>query len=290
MQPNDELIPSSKRTTNLSRERARFAERVQSGTMQDSLILSLTPEIRMILVRVPAGEFLMGSLVGDPRAYDDETPQHKVYLLDYFIGKYPVTLEQFNVFAQATNTPMRVPVSQVEPKAHHPVTQISWNDAHAFCLWLSKLKGLWIRLPSEAEWEKAARGPSPSSGDARAWAWGDEPPSKEHANLDSPDKTTTPVGAYSPRGDSPYGCADMTGNVWEWTRSLFKPYPYQTDDGREQGGDFGMRVVRGGSYFSKPVRARCASRMRQPPNNRFELDIGFRICALVTPPNIPALG
>jgi formylglycine-generating enzyme required for sulfatase activity len=78
----------------------------------------------------------------------------------------------------------------------------------------------------------------------------------------------------------------MTGTVWEWTRSLFKPYPYQQTDGREESGDLGMRVVRGGSFFSKPNRARCASRMRQPPNNRFEPDIGFRICALITPPDI----
>ncbi len=253
--------------------------------MEDRLDLSLAPDIKMTLVRVPTGEFLMGSVVGDPRAFDDETPQHKVYLLDYFIGKYPVTLEQYNVFTRATNTPQRVPISKIAPQANHPVTQISWHDAHAFCLWLGKLKGLWMHLPSEAEWEKAARGI-----DSRTWSWGNEPPSREFANIESPDKTTTPVGKFSPRGDSPYGCADMIGNVWEWTGSLFKPYPYQPTDGREELGDFGMRVVRGGSFFSKPNRARCASRMRHPPNNRFERDIGFRVCALITPPNTEAVG
>lgn len=290
MQPTDDFIPESKRGHKiLSRERARFDERVRNGQMEDKLILALAPDVVIQLVRVPAGEFVMGSKVGDPLAYDDEMPQHKVYLLDYFIAKTPVTIAQFNVFARATNFKMPIPVSEVEPKADHPITQISWHDACAFCNWLSKLKGMWIRLPSEAEWEKAARGPSTSSGEGRAYPWGNALPQPHHANIEARINTTTVVGAFSPHGDSPYGCVDMIGNVWEWTRSLFKLYPYKPDDGREESGDLGMRVVRGGSFFSKPNRARCASRLRQPPNNRFEKDIGFRICALIAPPNLNAL-
>jgi formylglycine-generating enzyme required for sulfatase activity len=274
-------VPDPKRGQKIeSSERVRFNNRRQNGDMRDLLILSLTPEIYIELVRIPAGEFTMGSQANDPFAYEDEMPQHKVYLLDYFIARTPTTIEQFNVFAQATDFKMPVAMSQVDPRAKHPITQVSWHDAYAFCAWLSKLKGLWIRLPSEAEWEKAARG-----SDARIWSWGDTSPTILEANIDSPSKTTTPVGMCSPRGDSPFGCADMIGNVWEWTRSRFRPYPYQHDDGREQTGDLGMRVVRGGSFFAKANRARCAGRMRQPPNNRFEQDIGFRISALITPPD-----
>ncbi len=284
MPTTDDLVPVEKRQAIHSRERVRFNQRIAHGHMQDKLILTLAPEIEMELVRIPAGEFLMGSLPSDPLAYDDETPQHKVYLLDYFIGKHPVTNAQYDAFARATRLAVRVPMSDADPKINHPVTQVGWQDAYAFCMWLSKLKGLWIRLPSEAEWEKAARG-----ADARTWSWGNRPPSRDLSNVDSPDKVTTPVGTHSPQGDSVYGCADTIGNVWEWTRSLFKPYPYQADDGREQSGDLGMRVVRGGSFFSKPNRARCASRLRQPPNNRFENDIGFRVCALITPPDFNTL-
>ncbi|MBI5305549.1 MAG: formylglycine-generating enzyme family protein [Chloroflexi bacterium] len=276
----DDLSPAEKRQPIHSRERVRFEHRVAHGIMEDKLILALAPDLAMEFVRVPAGEFLMGSHPDDLLAYDDETPQHKIYLLDYFIGKYPVTIAQFDVFARATKLATRTPLDTVDPHADHPVTQVSWHDAYAFGAWLSKLKGLWIRLPSEAEWEKAARG-----ADGRSWSWGNHAPTPDLANIESPGKTTTRVGAFSPRGDSPYGCADMIGNVWEWTRSLFKPYPYQNDDWREQTGDLGMRVVRGGSFFSKPNRARCASRLRQPPNNRFEKDIGFRVCALIAPPD-----
>jgi formylglycine-generating enzyme required for sulfatase activity len=283
--PNpDALLSTEKRRPILSRERARFENRVSHGYMEDKLILTLAPNIVIELIRIPAGEFGMGSQPSDPLAYDDETPQHKVYLLDYFIAKHPVTVAQFDVFARANNLPTRLSAGDADPKADHPATQVSWHDAYAFCMWLSKLKGLWIRLPSEAEWEKAARGT-----DGRLWSWGNTVPNPELTNIDASAKTTTRVGSFSPRGDSPYGCADMIGNVWEWTRSLFKPYPYQADDGREQSGDLGMRVVRGGSFFSKPNRARCASRLRQPPNNRFENDIGFRVCALITPPDFNIL-
>lgn len=134
------------------------------------------------------------------------------------IGKTPVTNAQYAAFVEATKRKVpkhwkrllrqdRIPSG----KENHPVVNVSWYDAVAFCRWLSQETGQPFRLPTEAEWEKAARG-----ADGRIYPWGDEQLTNELCYLGS---GTTPVGRYSPQGDSPYGCADMAGNVWEWTQS-----------------------------------------------------------------------
>ena len=256
-----------------SQERTRLEARQQHQVRDDSLRLALAPGVPLELVHIPAGEFLMGSSAADQDAYDDETPQRHVPLPDYWIGRFPVTVLQFDVFVRAMNIHTNMTPGEVYQRANHPVTLVSWDDAMSFCKWLSRLAGRAIRLPNEAEWEKAARGT-----DGRLWPWGNEVQDVERSNFAKRGRGTTPAGMFSPRGDSPYGCADMAGNVWEWTNSLIKPYPYRAEDGREEPGDLGMRVLRGGSFLCKPNRIRCAARLRQPPNNRYEPDIGFRIC------------
>ena len=143
---------------------------------------------------------------------------------------------------------------------NHPVVYVSWHDAVAYCRWLSQARGEEVRLPSEAEWEKAARGDQ----DRRAYPWGDEAPDEHRCNFDINIGSTTPVGIY-PAGASPYGCLDMSGNVWEWTRSMYKGYPYVADDGREDARATGTRVLRGGSFGYSADGVRCAIRFRGSP-------------------------
>jgi len=215
---------------------------------------------------------------------DVEKPQHKVSLRTYYIDRTPITNAQYQKFVAATKR--RSPRHWENGKIptgleNHPVVNVSWLDAVAYGQWLNEQMHLpgstfqvrrgdrletinleletWnIRLPTEAEWEKAARGT-----DGRHWPWGNEfdpqkcnsAEGKDEADVPEEDEwdkgNTTPVGAYSPAGDSPYGVADMAGNVWEWCQSLFRSYPYRADDGREDVRSSGTRVLRGGSFESR---------------------------------------
>jgi formylglycine-generating enzyme required for sulfatase activity/tRNA A37 threonylcarbamoyladenosine biosynthesis protein TsaE len=229
-------------------------------------------------VPVPKGKFLMGSRDDNKFAYEDEKPQHTVEIpRDYWIGQFPVTNEQYDLFVQARNG--RHPVDDWKKKKDHPVVNVSWEDAQAYCKWLNEThgaelpKGYIFRLPTEAEWEKAARGEF-----GFEWPWGNEFDKNKCNSAEGGKKGTTPVGAYSPAGDSPYGAADMVGNVWEWTQSLFKGYPYQAGDGHENLKASGRRVLRGGSFINGRGYARCAYRYNYDPDDRFEY-IGFRVCA-----------
>ncbi|MFC1463971.1 MAG: formylglycine-generating enzyme family protein [Candidatus Brachytrichaceae bacterium NZ_4S206] len=272
-------------------------------------MLNITPRYPVVLplVRVPAGEFLMGSdKAKDKAARGDEVLQHWVYLDEYLISKYPVTVAQFAAFVKATGYKTRAeeegsawnwvdkgwkeikganwqrprgPKSDVAQKQNHPVTCVSWDDAMAFCKWLSEASGRDVRLPSEAQWEKAARG----SADDRLWPWGDEPPTARHCNFDMNVGDTTPVGAYSPLGDSPYGCADMAGNVWEWCADWHDEKEYARRAGKEVRNPIGplqgtARVLRGGAFLSVADFVRCAGRDWDDPVTRSDY-IGFRVCA-----------
>ncbi|MCU0485842.1 MAG: bifunctional serine/threonine-protein kinase/formylglycine-generating enzyme family protein [Anaerolineales bacterium] len=244
-----------------AREAAEKARLEAEEQKRKELILELASGVTMELVRVPAGEFLMGSdTTKDKDAEDDETPQHKLYLPEYLIGKYPVTVAQYAAFVKATGHKSQAH-SDVQKKGNHPVTMVSWDDALAFCQWASKQTVRNVRLPSEAEWEKAARGT-----DGRIWPWGDQEPDEMRCNFGMNVKDTTPVGKYSPLGDSPYGCVDMSGNVWEWTSSLYKLYPYNPQDGREDTKVSETRVLRGGSFYYARGDARCAFRGWRGPN------------------------
>jgi formylglycine-generating enzyme required for sulfatase activity len=227
------------------------------------------------LILIPAGEFLMGS---DPKkdkgAYEDEQPQHTLHLPDYYIAKTPVTNAQYLVFVQATGQKPPEHWKGGKPpgdKVDHPVVYVTWHDAIAYSRWLAEATGKAYRLPSEAEWEKAARGT-----DGRIWPWGNEWDEKLCNSKEGGAGSTTPVGQYSPGGDSPYGCVDMAGNVWECTRSLKKPYPHDPEDGREDLEAEGNRVVRGGAFGFYQGYVRCASRRWDHPDLRDHY-LGFRL-------------
>jgi formylglycine-generating enzyme required for sulfatase activity len=228
-----------------------------------------TPWLNLDMVTIPAGEFLMGSdKQKDSMAFDNETPQHQVYLPEYRIARVPVTNAQYKLYVDAMGHHIapdywqngRIP----NGKENHPVVNVSWNDAQAFCRWAG------VRLPSEAEWEKAARGT-----DGLIWPWGDEAPDKNRCNFNDNVGNTTPVGKYSD-GASPYGCLDMAGNVWEWTSSNYQNYPYNPNDDREDLEGHARRMLRGGSFGYNRSYVRCACRYWNSPDVRFDLN-GFRV-------------
>jgi len=258
------------------------------------------------MVLIPAGEFLMGSTDEEVarwnkeaggQYYDDEKPQHKVSLAAYYVDHTPITNAQYQKFVVATKrqAPSHWKSGKIPAGLeNHPVVNVSWHDAVAYSQWLNEQLhvpgstfqvqrsgrqeawnvelGTWnIRLPTEAEWEKAAR-----DADGRHWPWGNEFNPQRCNSSEGSKGTTTPVGAYSPAGDSPYGVADMAGNVWEWCRSLYKPYPYQADDGREDPQAAGTRVLRGGSWNYDRRYARCAARGGDYPGG-FPYNVGFRV-------------
>jgi formylglycine-generating enzyme required for sulfatase activity len=238
-------------------------------------ILAISHPISLLLVRIPAGEFQMGSVVSrDKDARVEELPPHHVYVPEFHIGKYPVTNHQYRTFVRATGHQAPRPWKEVEipwGKYNHPVFDVSWEDAVAFCDWLSRETKQPFRLPTEAEWEKAAR-----ATDGRIYPWGDDPPGQDRCNLGEDIRGTTSIGRYSPQGDSPYGCADMAGNVYEWCQSLYEPYPYQADDGREDIHAIGHRVLRGGAFWDDAASVRCAFRLRGLPGRRIH-NPGFRV-------------
>jgi formylglycine-generating enzyme required for sulfatase activity len=239
------------------------------------------------MVYIPAGEFLMGS---DPRedkyAQDDEQPQHTLYLPDYHLAKTPVTNAQYAAFVQATDHRQPEHWKGGKPprgKEDHPVANVSWYDVVTYCNWLAEVTGKPYRLPSEAEWEKGARG-----GDGRIYPWGNQWDAKRCNSEEGGKWDTTPVGTY-PEGASPYGFLDIAGNVWEWTRSLlgeelwnpsFK-YPYDPADGREDldAPDSFYRALRGGAFLNHERMVRCAYRHGFNPHY-FSRGIGVRVSSL----------
>lgn len=232
----------------------------------------------MEFMRVPAGEFLMGSKEGEA-ADRYEMPQHTVNIPHtYWMARLLVTNEQYDVYARARG--IKHPVTNWDKIKKHPVVNVSWNDAAAYSKWLNddfKTKlpaNSVLRLPTEAEWEKAARGEN-----GNIWPWGNSF-DKNICNLGASGiKTTTSVGLHSPRGDSVYGCADMVGNVWEWTHSLAREYPYKADDGREEKTGTARRVLRGDSFIEVAgVRGHCASRADAAIYSFFNVH-GFRVVA-----------
>jgi formylglycine-generating enzyme required for sulfatase activity len=231
------------------------------------------------MVHIPAGEFTMGS-----DEYADEKPVHRMYLPDFQIGRYPVTNFEYRAFVRdsGVNPPPHWEGSDYpEALGDHPVVHVTWYEARAYCEWLSEKTGRAYRLPTEAEWEKAARGP-----DGQRWPWGNEWDTSHCNSRESDLRQTTPPGQYSPQGDSPYGAADMAGNVWEWCHSLFWPYAYLNDDGREDSHSPAERALRGGAFSNRSGSVRCAFRYRHLPHSH-DKDIGFRV-ALSFPENSQA--
>ncbi|MDX1524390.1 MAG: SUMF1/EgtB/PvdO family nonheme iron enzyme, partial [Anaerolineae bacterium] len=187
------------------------------------------------------------------------------------IARHPVTVAQFQAFVNHSGyQPAGNDWASDTAAADYPVVDVTWHDALQYCRWQAAQSGLPVTLPSEAEWEKAARGT-----DGRVYPWGSYPPTTAMCGFQR-----GRVGAYSPQGDSVYGCSDMAGNVWEWTRSAYRPYPYRPDRGQEDIVLSQPRVVRGVTYGDMTRYARCACRYNLKQNTRL-LTLGFRV--VVTP-------
>lgn len=217
-------------------------------------------------VTIPQGVFWMG----------EGKAIHQVDLPEFQIARVPITNAQYAVFVKSTQH--ESPGDWDEDRApkgreSHPVVNVSWYDASAYCAWLSKVTGRHITLPSEAQWEKAARGES----DQRRYPWGNEFKSDFCNTTELGVKDTTPVGIFQ-EGASPYGVLDMSGNVWEWTRCTYKAYPYIPNDGREvaTAKRDDVMVRRGGSFRDLSDLARCAFRNWFDPDLRY-FNIGFRV-------------
>jgi formylglycine-generating enzyme required for sulfatase activity len=226
---------------------------------------------------VPAGSFLMGSDGDtDPLAGSAEQPQRSIYLSFYWIGRTEVTNDQYAGFVTATghDAPYdwengRVPSG----RESYPVGNVSWDDGVAFTEWLAKETGMAFRLCTEAEWEKACRGT-----DGRIYPWSDAWDESKANTTEGGPGTTTAVDSYSPAGDSPYGVADMAGNVWEWTSTRYGDYPYDSTDGREAINRTNVSLVaRGGSFNVDARGARCAARLVTGADTR-DLVLGLRVC------------
>jgi len=223
----------------------------------------------MTLLYVSAGEFLMGSTDADPDAFGDEKPQHKVTLAAFWIDHTEVTKDQYQKCVQAGKC--AAPSCSGTGVRDHPVVCVSWQDAADYCVWAGR------RLPTEAEWEKAARGT-----DGRKYPWGDEAPDCGRLNYWGKDNgcvgNTAAVGSY-PTGASPYGALDMAGNVWEWVADWYDATYYASSPAQNPTGpDAGQyRVLRGGSWFFSQWLVRAALRDRYAPVGSND-HIGFR-CA-----------
>lgn len=244
-------------------------------------------------ITIPAVPFRMGTperdlsalaraYGGTRESYREESPQSMVTLPAFEIAATPVTNALYAQFVAATGAPPPITWRGSSPPVDlhdHPVVDVSWHDAQAFCGWLTgerqkaesrRNPPSSFRLPTEAEWEHAARGT-----DGRVFPWGDEWDGERANTRESGYGSTTPVGAF-PGGASPYGCLDMAGNVWEWTSTLDALYPYDPADGREDPAAAGRRILRGGCYANPHGFARCACRFRLPPAVRNEF-LGFRL-------------
>lgn len=283
--------------TTLTEARQDKEEKVRAAALWALLELGQAEQLGM--VRVPAGEFEMGSDEDDPLAQAREKPRHRLYLDTYYIARYPVTNAEFARFVDATGYQAPYPWQDYAGRGreNHPVIYVTWRDACAYAAWIG------AHLPSEAQWEKAA-GWDAAQGAKRRWPWGDAWDGNRCNSAEARAGTrgvmsrlrrlrpgrrempeTTPVGSYSPRGDSPYGASDMAGNVWEWCSSLWgddessKPkfgYPYDPDDSREDMEAAGWRILRGGSWYNDRTFVRCAYRGRSNPGLRYDND-GFRV-------------
>jgi iron(II)-dependent oxidoreductase len=220
------------------------------------------------MVAVPAGEFWMGSEDTDRDALADEKPRHRVYLDAFTIDAYEVTNAHYKRFLDAMGR--AAPPFWTDSRFNaptQPVVGVSWGDADAFCRWAGK------RLPTEAEWEKAARG-----SDGRKYPWGDQWDPSRANSTETGIGTTKPAGSY-PGGASPYGAHDMVGNVWEWVADWYDGAYYKGSPERNPTGPATgqRRVLRGGSWYVNPVALRSADRYDLTPGSRLTA-VGFR-CA-----------
>jgi formylglycine-generating enzyme required for sulfatase activity len=232
---------------------------------------------------------IIGGKVSDSEINDSLTPA-----LDFYIARYPVTVAQFRAFVEATGLKIGDASALRDPDSR-PVRYVTWRDALTYCEWLNEMlatapalegfevaslvrEGAWqVGLPSELEWEKAARGGLQDA----IYSWGDTPDPNRANYADSGIVDTSAVGCFPANG---FGLYDMLGNLWEWTRSRYGPYPYRPDDGREnpRPKDDDWMVVRGGSWLDLRGVARCACRYGARPGGRGG-SLGFRVVLRAAP-------
>lgn len=246
-----------------------------------SLPQEITGRDRAPMVLVPAGPFQMGVPEGDRDGGRDEYPRHEVFLDDFYIDKFEVTNGRYLEFVQATGR--RAPQHprdasrnlwqgnrMPESVTDRPVINVDWHDADAYCRWAGK------RLPTEAEWEKAARG-----ADGRRFPWGNVEPTHKHLNYNQRwigEKTLMPVGSYE-AGKSPYGVYDMAGNVWEWVADWYDPLYYEKSPAKNpKGPEIGThKVIRSSGWQVETPMVRLFTRIKSDPLDRND-STGFR-CA-----------
>jgi len=233
------------------------------------------------MIEIPAGSFTMGSDDGP----SDERPAHRITVPAFHIDRLPVTNADFAAFLNAVGPRNAFgdrlfdfddPDARIHKRGsrweadkgfeNHPVVEVSWVGAREFCAWRRK------RLPTEAEWEKAARGT-----DGRRYPWGNVPPDATRAQFGAGYDETAPVNGF-PKGASPYGVEGLAGNAWEWVSSAYRPYPYDARDGRENETPGPVRATRGGGHDSGPdeitVTQRGKNLSRNPRAGHH--NIGFR--------------
>ncbi len=270
-------------------EAARVLGRVGDPRFREDA-WGLPAEEMLGFVRIPAGPFWMGSdkvdEAVDEEAWEDELPRHEITLPEVWMARYPVTEGQWRAFARASNWR---PHHEEEPAGidNEPVGLVTWRDAVAYAQWIDQELRAWpdcpgqlrilfeggyrVVLPSEAEWEKAARGTG-----GRLWPWGntfeDTCANTMHLGL----RDVSPVGCF-PSGATPEGVLDMAGNVWEWTRSVWASYPWLPGDGRDgTSWSESRRALRGGSFADPRAGVRCPCRIDRGPDLWSRL-VGFRL-------------
>ena len=226
------------------------------------------------LIHIPAGAFTMGTIPTGMRKTDPEEPQRSVQLDAYAIGMYQVTNAQYAQFVEATEY-AHPPFWDDERlnAPDFPVVGVSWHDAINFLEWLGALEGVAYRLPSEAEWEKAARGTN-----ALEYPWGDIWDASRANTSESGNKRLMPVGSY-PSGVSPYGCYDMAGNAYDWCFDWFhaETYKYSPAENPLGASEGRRKVIRGGSWIARgEFAARCANRAAYEPIRGLH-SVGIRI-------------
>ncbi len=243
------------------------------------------------MMALPAGPFTMGTSDEQVRfllmredwaaEWDShnmflaEQPQHRVHLKAFSLAQHPVTNLEYRAFVWSTGykAPRHWANFDV-PRGleDHPVVNVSWHDALAYCRWLSEQTSQVWRLPTEAEWERGARG----AHDDRIYPWGRDFETWRANTSENNRRETSPLNMFVPGGLSPDHLHDMAGNVYEWTASLYGPYPYDPADGREDPEATGKRVVRGGSWYYSRKLARCSARESLLPSY-ISTGLGFRL-------------
>lgn len=254
-------------------------------------------------IEIPAGKFLMGAQKLNPKepnydaeAYDDESPVHPVLLSGYRIGRYPVTVEEYRRFVDDRGYEensywkgdcfgrWKEPGSWREQVDYptRPVVGVSWYEATAYCSWMEARKGVHgCRLPTETEWERAARGTT-----GRKYPWGEDPPNERLANFAQGVGHPTSVGLY-PLGETPEGVSDLAGNVLEWCGDVYAGGYYGKSLRKDpkspaRSAEGGACVLRGGSWFSPGGYLRAAYRSGNHPEYRFDI-FGFRVVCVLSP-------